>query len=311
MKVLLVRLDKIGDLVSSLPIDELSIFQTHTLHWAIAKGLGPIVSAATPSRKFTEIQSQFELTALIQQFQPDVAITFFAPWWAGWELFKARVPLRVGRASQWHSFLFFNQRLRQKRSLSEKHEVEYNRELVEFGLNTKCDQPTPILKLHAETNRHLLEKFDLQSDRYFVVHPGMAGSALNWPTEKYNQLISKLIESRTVVVTGTAADEPFIAPIRSQWQENPKVRFLQNKLNMSELLSILKTSAGVVAPSTGVLHLASSLEVNAVGIYSPILAHHPKRWGPRGSGKYILPTNDKPDCMNEISVESVLNLLKG
>jgi heptosyltransferase I len=310
VKVLLIRLDKIGDLVSSLPIDELSIFKNHQVHWAVTKGLGAIVNASKPERQFTEIQKQEDLVDLITTFQPDIAITFFAPWWTGWELFKARVPVRVGRASQWHSFLFFNKRLRQKRSLSEKHEVEYNRDLVEFGLGVKSDQPTSILKLHAEPNRHLLEKFDLQNEKYFVVHPGMAGSALNWPAEKYNELIAELIKLHPVVVTGTPSDEQFVKPVREKWLENPRVRILQNKLTMTELLSILRMSVAVIAPSTGVIHLASSLGVKCVGIYSPILTHHPKRWGPRGSGKILMPSTEGPDCMNEVSVQNVLNLLK-
>lgn len=324
-KVLLIRLDKIGDLVSSLPIDELPEFSGCDVHWVIAKGLGSIVEHATPARKFTElslkdpVEARKNLKQLVHSFHPDVAVVFYGPWWIGWELLKARVPLRVGRASQWHSFLFFNKTFRQSRSLSEKHEADYNRDLI--SLASLADIPagspspslspvvTPVLKLAATANRHLLEKYDLKSNHFYVVHPGMAGSALNWPTEKYIDLIERLIPQYTVVITGTATDEPYLTKIKEKYAHHRQVRILQNKLSMSELLSLLSMSSGLVAPSTGVLHLASALGIKAVGIYSSVLAHHPRRWGPRGSGVYVLPTEGED--MNSISVDAVLEKLIG
>jgi ADP-heptose:LPS heptosyltransferase len=200
-------------------------------------------------------------------------------------------------------------------------------ELVEYAFNARPES-TPQLKLTAENNRHLLEKFHLKNQDFYIVHPGMAGSALNWPSEKYNELIEKLITDHIVVLTGTIGDNKYLSPIKEKWQNHPNLRNLQNKLSMQELLSLLTMSRGLVAPSTGVLHLASSLGVRAVGIYSPILAHHPKRWGPRGSGVYILPDVKCPakteclkercmyydkvkkqTCMGSITVSSVLEKL--
>lgn len=337
-KVLLIRLDKIGDLVSSLPIDQLPEFKDCDIHWVIAEGLFPLVKQAEPARQYTEISLQDSPTArkklksLLAQFQPEIAVVFYGPWWVGYELFQAKVPLRVGRASQWHSFIFFNRRLRQSRSKSEKHEADYNRDLVDFALITPelsakdisfGQKPkTPVLRLTATPNRHLLEKYDLKSGQFFVVHPGMAGSALNWPTEKYIELIEKLIPVHTVVITGTSGDEKYLAAIKEKYQTHPQVRILQSRLNMTELLSLLSMSRAVVAPSTGVLHMASSLGVKAIGIYSPILAHHPRRWGPRGSGLAVLPPADCPatleclgsqcphfNCMEKISSQEIYEKL--
>ncbi len=330
MKAIFLRLDKIGDLIATLPVDQLPKLQEKNISvkWVIAKGLGFIAKSADPAREFFELDlkdhkaSTASLIEYLKSEKPDAVVVFYAPWWVGYACWRARVPLRVARRSQWHSFLFYNHGLRQSRSLAEKHEADYNRELVEFAFKLPAAE-TPFLKLNPLVKRQLFEKYDLRPGEYFVVHPGMAGSALNWPQSHYNILIEKLINAGTVVITGTPGDDPYLTEIRPQWEKNPRVRWLQNKLSMDDLLSILKTARGVVAPSTGVLHLAASMGVHAVGIYSPILVHRAKRWGPRGPQAVALaPSVDCPatdqcwgekcpfyPCMNDIKVNDVLKNL--
>lgn len=318
MKVIFIRVDKIGDLIATLPVDELPFLREMNVvcKWVISKGLGWIPKVADPARDYFEIDpgqrkiSSAKLLQYLKSEKPDAVVVFYAPWWVSYICWRAGIPLRVSRRSQWHSFLFFNRGLRQSRSLAEKHEADYNRELVEFAFH-KPAETTPILKLNPGTQRHLFEKFDIRSGEYFVVHPGMAGSALNWPQSHYNILIGKLINAGTVVITGTPGDDPFLAEIRPQWEKHPQVRWLQNKLQMDELLSILKTARGVVAPSTGVLQLAAAIGTPCVGLYSPILSQIAKRWGPRGPRAVALtPEFEGPGCMDSIKVNDVIKALE-
>ncbi len=307
MAVVFIRIDKIGDLISTLSVDQHPQLQ-EDVTWVISPGLGIIPERAVPPRVFTELKDYKELLALLRKIKPRAVVVFYAPWWVSLTCWMARVPLRVGRASQWHSFLFFNRRLRQTRSLSEKHENDYNRELVEFGLSLKTAK-IPQLMLKAEPNPQLLEKHGLTSEEYFVVHPGMFGSALNWPQSKYNALIASLITSGKVAVTGTNNDERFLNEVKLRWANHPQVKILQGRLNMGELLSLLSTAKAVIAPSTGVLHMAAALGKKCVGIYSPILAHHPRRWGPLGpKASFLLPPDHQN--MDLISVNSVLEELQ-
>ncbi len=330
MKSIFLRLDKIGDLIATLPVDQMPWLQENNIHvkWVIAKGLGGIAKHADPAREFIELDlkdpksATAKLIDYLHAERPDSVVVFYAPWWVGYACWRAGVPLRVARRSQWHSFLFYNRGLRQSRSLAEKHEADYNRELVEFAFQ-KPAGPTPFSKLNPPVRRQLFEKHALQPNQYFIVHPGMAGSALNWPQSHYSILIEKLINAGTVVITGTKADDPYLTELRPQWEKHPQVRWLQDQLSMDDLLSLLKTARGVVAPSTGVLHLAASLGTKSVGIYSPILAHKATRWGPRGPNAVAMaPSVDCPatdqcwgercpfyPCMDDIKVNDVLKNL--
>lgn len=298
----------------------MEVFKGHHVHWIINKGTGILAEMAQPKRSFSEIDinsesAKSDLEKIIQKEKPDAAIIFYAPWWASFSLWKNKVPRRIGRKSQWHSFLFLNESLRQSRSTSEKHEAEYNAELVNFAFNKVESTKAPVLKLSPPSLRNIFERFALAPNDYFVVHPGMAGSALNWRQKSYVSLIEKLVQNKTVVITGTNSDDPWLNEIKPKFQSHPKVRWLQNSLDMRELLYVLANAKAVVAPSTGVLHMAASLGVKTAGIYSPLPAHDQKRWGPRGNQVKVFVPPLTPittpesgfDCMDNVKTEDVLN----
>jgi ADP-heptose:LPS heptosyltransferase len=72
----------------------------------------------------------------------------------------------------------------------------------------------------------------------------------------------------------------------------------------------------VIAPSTGVLHLAASLGTVSVGIYSPRRVEHPRRWGPKGIHTvYLVPQVAEtdmisPEIMKQITVAQVLEAVR-
>ncbi|HVK60772.1 MAG TPA: glycosyltransferase family 9 protein [Bdellovibrionales bacterium] len=326
-QALFVRLDRIGDLVLTLPVDQRLGYQT--VHWWIPQGLSFVTKSALPIRNATEIPKSIKPTRFLSLLKEvrsrkySTAVVFHAPWWVGLLLWLAGIPVRVGVRSQWHSFLFFNRGVRQKRSRAEYSELEYNYRLVEEGLGlTSGSVPRDSLKLKAGTAA--LEKFGLLKGGYTVIHPGMSGSALNWPTERYEEMIRKCLAIEPVVITGTASDEKFLAPLRERLSNEVGLHWLDRKLSGTELLEILGNASGIVAPSTGVLHLAASTGRPTIGIYSPVRVQKAKRWGPQGErvssiepevncpGELSCLQESCPNfgCMGRISVDAALEKLR-
>ncbi len=319
--VLLIRLDKIGDLISTLCVDQAPLESGNESRWVIAKGMGFVPDHAVPPRNYTELkkdswrESLPKLRLFIREFKPDVAVSFQAPWWVNFALWIERVPVRAGVLSQWHSFLFLSRGLRQKRNRSTQHEADYNLELLAYALDYQgAKVETPILKLKAPENEGLLDKYHLNPKDYVVVHPGMAGSALNWPVENYISLIEKISRNVQIVLTGTPADEEWLSEIKQRFQGASRVVCLQSLLSASELLTILENAKAVVAPSTGVSHLAASLGTLTIGLYSPLRVQHPKRWAARGPRVQVLmgsPDVTPETCMKTILVDEVIEKLAG
>lgn len=295
-KILLIRLDKIGDLICTLPVDQVLDENIYDITWVVQKGMGQIIQLGDKKRKYIELdksqieQSRITFSNFLKKENFDVAISFQCPWWINFELFKNRISKRIGVLSQWHSFLFLNCGVRQKRSLATQHEFDYNLELVErlIGPISKEKKSHCFFKFKKPSSSEVLHKYNIETGNYIVIHPGMMGSALNWPQKNYIEYISKLTEAgEKVVVTGTDADTPYLLEIRRAFANHPQVIWLQSKLNFSDLIQVLFFSQRVVAPSTGVAHIAASLDKKVDCIFSPVRVHHPIRWAPRGPQVFI------------------------
>ena len=294
-KILLIRLDKIGDLICTLPADQVLDEEKYDITWIVQKGLGQIVDLGIKKRKYIELDkmepasSAKKLREFLKILEPEVAISFQCPWWVNYELYKADVAIRAGVKSQWHSFLFLNHGIRQKRSKAEKHELEYNLDLIYHTLNPRQTKLFQYFEIAKPAETDVLEKFKLTAGQYVVVHPGMMGSALNWPQYEYIKFIQQtLAQKKHVVITGTESDEKYLTEIKEKFLQHPDVTWLQSKLNIRELVQVLAYSKFVLAPSTGVAHLAASVGANVKGIFSPVRVHHPTRWGPRGPNVEII-----------------------
>lgn len=324
MKVCLIRLDKIGDLVCTLPVDQADVLGAAEVRWVISLGLGFVASNAIPGRRFLQLnknlkwQSFRAFRKFLREEKFDVAVSFQAPWWISLAMWLARVPVRAGVRSQWHSFLFFNRGLRQRRSLAIKHEAEYNLDLLSFALGKPADPPAPVLRMRAPSLEDFQERLALTPQSYVVVHPGMAGSALNWPQKNYVTLIRELSLRRLVIITGTPADEPWLTEIRAGLRGEANLRWLVGEAGPNELLGVLENARAVVAPSTGVAHLAAALGRPVIALFSPLKVQMPTRWAPRGPEVRILmptgldaktpglldPSSDDY-CMRKITVDEV------
>lgn len=329
---LFVRMDRLGDLTLSLPADGLypEADGERNVDWWISEGLGFVADHAVPRRRVREMKSkvtQAKFKRLLRELKDrkyKTAVVFHAPWWVSPLLWLAGIPNRVGVRSQWHSFLFFNKGVRQKRSLAETSEFEYNMRVIDSmrSESEKIERQPLKLSVDPEWQAITLKKHALTHRKYSVIHPGMAGSARNWPTSHYISWLQEASKDAKIVVTGTATDEVILQPIRQALQGTQNIEWLDSKLTGAQLLHVLEGASCVLAPSTGVAHLAASLGRPVIGIYSPVKVQHPTRWAPQGEAVQILvPDVECPgkkacvgstcpqfDCMNRISLESVRSL---
>jgi len=329
-KACLIRLDKIGDLISTLSADQ-SLSSDVEVKWVVNSAVEFIPRHSLPQRNFLSLNLKSKLSSFLKLFKflkrerPNLVVIFYAPAWAYLASFLAGVPVRAGRLSSPISFLTLNRGLRQKRHLSQKHEAQYNWELIHhaIGKNLPSDLTAPVLKLAIAFDYALLQKWNLERKKYYIVHPGMTGSAMNWPEGHFRTLIEKLILTDVVVVTGTAADQDWLHEIAEKLKNHPQVRWTIEHLSTENLLMLLSEAKAVIAPSTGVLHLAASLGTPTLGLYSPVRSQHPSRWAQRSDNSIILVPNVSCPatqsclgsrcqffyCMNSISPNEVMKEL--
>ena len=242
-----------------------------------------------------------------------------------------RTKVRGGLLSKWWSFLLLNKGVRQSRTREGRHERDYNLAILEpLGMTTAQGEAfCPRLDMKLEEVVDFRQELGIPqfSGGLIVIHPGMSGHTVNWPSLNYAKL-AVLLEwrypGRYVYVFGhTPADEAYMAPIREYFSQREGQYFFfdGSRKGLRHYMGLLSQASCVVAPSTGITHIANALGVGQIGLYGPIEVQSARRWGPcrEGDGvKVFVPQVNCPeysscrgarcaeyDCMERITPEHV------
>ena len=305
-RILVIRTDRIGDVVLSLPVvtalrrrypkAHLAIL-VHPDVYQIVEDLPDLDKIHIDKGDEQSIHGFFSLIQMMRREKFDVAILLHPTLRLAWAVRFARIPIRVGTGYRIYSFLF-NKRVYEHRKNSRRHEVEYNLRLaaevgadvshVNFGLS--------ILPSATRQVDQLLEEMGVTERKPLVIlHPGSRGSALNWPWTHFAQLADRFIKesSAQVAITGGENEHEVIERIIKNSSE--KIFNLAGRLNLKELAALFKRADLIVANSTGPLHIGVAVGTEVIGLYPPVTAMSARRWGPYGqSDSFLIP--DLPEC---------------
>jgi ADP-heptose:LPS heptosyltransferase len=295
-KMIISRTDAIGDVVLTLPVAGVlrSLYPDAQIYFLGRSYTEEVVSACIHVDKFLNwdewkklpVQGAADAMAatgadtIIHVF-PDPSIARLAR--------RAGVRERIGTTNRLYHWLTCNRLVRLSRRHSPLHEAQLNLRLLEplgakkeytweeigacYGLSRLQPLPPAIAALPDPG------KFNL------VLHPTSRGSAREWGLDNFRQLIQELPrEGFRIFVTGTAGDGALLRPLFDQF---PFLTDLTGRLSLGQLISFLSRMDGLVAASTGPLHLAAALGIHALGIYPPIRPMHPGRWAPIGANVKI------------------------
>ncbi|MGA1548596.1 MAG: glycosyltransferase family 9 protein [bacterium] len=292
-KILLIRTDRIGDTLLTLPvvkpikekwpdckIDFLARTYTHPILKNV-KEIGQILNY-DPEGAHSGIRGHLRLAAEIKQQEYDSAILFYPRFGLTFALWRAGIPRRIGTSHRWYSFLLTD-RVHQSRRECLKHEVEYNLDLLEPIIH---DLPSEIpqfrLAIPEKTKRELQALLTANEiiGKYIVVHPGNGDSAPNLSMDQYRTLIKQIsLPGIRVVLTGVNSEKEYNQLLRSEFTTN-NISDLTGKLNLEQMIALLSEASGLITTSTGPAHIASAVGTPTTTFYCPAIPHTPDRWGP-------------------------------
>ena len=108
------------------------------------------------------------------------------------------------------------------------------------------------------------------------------------------------------------------ASLMSDFLREPGIHDLTGKLSLNQLIAFINHCNGLVAASTGPLHIAAALNKKAIGLFVPKRPMHPGRWQPLGLDAHVIVFDENCErckngkdcnCITKISPEQVLDLL--
>lgn len=303
-RILVVRTDKIGDVVLTTPaiaalrkkLPDAYLVGLTSPTAADVYRLNPHLDSylILDPKNFDGLFGFFRLVKKIRKEKFQAAIVMQTKMPVALALLLAGIRYRIGPLSKWWSWLLYSHGRRQNRSAVEMHEADYNIQLLrEFDITVADTWEKTYLNVDEDMRRQALRFFVEKglSKKYktVAIHPGMAGSALNWPESHYVALARHLVKKYNILITAgpseaALADRIFQAIARNQNYDPDQPMFTKfvGEKSLGEMIAILDQCDAVVAPSTGPMHLAVALGKKVVSIFSPIKVQSAVRWGPYG-----------------------------
>jgi ADP-heptose:LPS heptosyltransferase len=314
--IIISRTDGIGDVVLALPMA------------GVLKELYPESNIIFLGRDYTKViidsckhidrfvgwdniikLGEAEAVSYFKSLQADVIIHVFSRKSIAELAKKANIPLRIGTSHRHYHWNTCNRLVGLSRRRSIHHEAQLNLKLlVSLGAKKKFDL-AEIPKYYGFSNIGSPDKrFNslLSPDKFnLIIHPCSKGSAREWGMRNYQQLLETIPKDKfKVFISGTEEEGAMARPFLMD--KFPDIVDLTGKMSLPELISFISAADGLLAASTGPLHIAAALGKYALGLYAPMRPIHPGRWAPLGeNATFIVKERYCSKCRHKVRCECI------
>lgn len=313
-RIMIAKTTHIGDVVIALPLAGiLKYYYPESQILFLGKGSGCDIA-----RRYAFIDEVFDVGILdtqegLKACRVDVFIQVNNSKKLAIAAEKAKIPVRIGSFfRQYNWFLCthlamisrghkrFNKRqldLQYLRPLGIKHCFSY--EDISFLYQFK-----PKLMTNEQKNDigFVPNKFKL------ILHPTLiTAKKYQWPLNYYKQLIQSLDLSKfQIFITGVESDRAYLSEFLEEMKGN--VVDLVGKMKMDDLMTFIQHCDGLIAGSTGPLHLAAALGIHTLGIYRAEKTYI-RRWEAIGwKAEALAQQIDCPKCPTGDPCQCILSI---
>ena len=322
MHLIISRTDAIGDLCLTLPA--IGWLKSQHPDWRITLLVRPYAAAVAQACEWVdnvavlpEQMNVDELSAWLRELRADHIVHVFPQRRIAAAAKQAGIPLRSGVWGRVYHWFHCNNRVWLSRARSTHHEAYLNllllSRLLQLPVPSEAD-----LKQHLVTWSGLRPPNPSPDNRTLVLHPYSRGNGREWPIAHFAELAQRMLDDGwQPVLGGTAADAQAFA--QHQHLFPAACENLMGHDSLAQYMQRIGHAAGLVAGSTGPLHIASAMGRSSVGIYAPKRLINTQRWGAIGpaSTNLQLPgpcdkacSNNDCHCMRAIEPHQVWQALQ-
>ncbi|MBI2870085.1 MAG: glycosyltransferase family 9 protein [Candidatus Omnitrophica bacterium] len=331
-RILVVRTDRIGDVVLSTPVLKVLREELPQAHIAFLTGPATkevlyhnphidelIVYDKTGAERSWRGTLRFGLELRRKGF--DTALILHTTNRAVWLAVLAGIPRRIGYARRLGRLL--THRLSYAKPEGKKHEVDYNFDLVRLlGVDRSSRELVWIVDpAEDEAMTRRLAEAGIAGEELIAVHPDASHVSKRWPLSKYVVLCMRLlaeggVRRRLVLIAGPSGRHLTQAIAR---EAGERALDWGGRLNLRELGALLKRSSFLVSNDSGPVHIAGAVGTPVVAIFGRTQPGLSKvRWGPVGERDIILQNDPgcKPcipdpcpihlECLERLTVDEVM-----
>lgn len=320
-RVIIAKTGHLGDVIISLPMATV-LKRYFPQCQVIFLATGAACKIAEMSPHVDEVyawenihqQNKAQAVAALKALQADIFLHVNPDPYLAMVAKKAKIPVRVGSVFRWYNWFTCN-----RFALISRNSGKYNKRQLDLqylqplGIKSSFSY-AELCDLYQFKKRELpvaiLELLNPQKFK-LIIHPTLITSLYKWPIEHYSTLIEQLpAEHYQIFISGTPNEHDLIKPLLDRY---PHVIDLAGKMSLDDYIIFLQHCDGLIAGSTGPLHMAAAVGIHSLGIYWAN-ERYIKRWEPVGLKAEIItsdtpthscPNGDPCHCMWSIPPEKV------
>ena len=280
MNILITRHDKIGDFITSLPLFYVvkkanPNARIYALVSKVNVGLAKKIDFIDEVILYDQ-DNFWPTLKSIRAVNINISISAYIDTKLGLLLFLSSIKTRIAPATKLVQLLF-NQTLKQKRSLVEKTEAEYNLDLAKT-LDEKIDlkYKRPLLKLNNKQEFRKIHQ--LSHQRIVLFHPGYGGSSDgNLELEDYVKLAVTVRQLENIQVIWVFGPDDLGTENKIK-KLIPDSDIIHHPETVLDYCYLIKDSELLISTSTGPMHLAGALNIKTISFFGSSLFASPMRW---------------------------------
>jgi heptosyltransferase-2 len=222
--------------------------------------------------------------------------------------YLAGIPIRVGYDRKWGFLL--THRMEDKKYLGEKHEIEYNLELVGL-VGAKTEDKTPSLTIDNNLINEF-KAFDIKNqDNLIAIHPFTSDPLKQWPIGNFRELARRLIKEINIKVVIIGGKDEAARSLEYFGNLGSNLINMTGRTTLNQLAALLKVCKLLISGDSGPVHLASCVGTPVVAIFrNDIPGKNSIRWGPRSHGSVVIERPELSDITTEEIIAKIKEVLK-
>lgn len=294
-KILIVRMDKIGDLVLSTPVikavrdaypDSHITLLVRPYARQIVEG-NPYLNEVMTYDKATDgkgLLKDILFAMKLRKKKFELALVLHPKNRTHIMVFLAGIPERIGYNKKLGWLL--TKKIPHIKQYGLKHEIDYTLDLVRYiGIDPKNRALyVPINKISEQKIKGIFAKNGiLENNKVITIHPGSSCPSKRWNFKHFAKVADRLAESRSAKIVIIAGPSDKVLGDRMSGSMKAPHLNLSGKTTVADLASILKRSALFISNDSGPVHIACATGTPTISIFGRNdRGLSPERWKPIG-----------------------------
>ncbi len=321
-RILVIRLDRIGDVVLTTPVIQRlrEAYPTAFIAMMVRPACRELIDGNPYLNDVIDYDKDgvhhgwfrtIQFARGLRRYRFDTAIVVHPTRRSHWIPWLAGIPARIGygRKDGW----LLTHRVPHHKQEGERHEAEYAMELLQvLGLHPSGPlRPfVPVASTRSQDiERRLAQQGVKAGEALVAVHPSASCVSKRWMPDRFAQVADQLIEThgvRVVLIAGSGDDARNAEAVERAMRHRPIN--VAGQLSVGELAALLARCRVLLSNDSGPVHVAAAVGTPVVALFGRAQAGiNAARWRPLGPRHVVLDKSgpSRFTSIDELTVDEV------